>query len=282
MRRYFDEYRGLRETIGHVEPLSARGVVGRDAPPGGRRPALDGASARGPRARRARWTARSALHHSTPAGVRRARLARRAPARRACAARSRSRAGPAARDRRADGGRRGARRRSSTRSPGCRGDGPAPLDDAGARAWRARERLHVAVVDPAVRARQRRPQLDLPDRPLARAHGPHLLALGARPAGQPRRPSGAAVLRRRIVVRVRAAPGAGVQGLRRVARRRRGGGHRLGDGLPGAAARRLPRAGLPRARPRARVLRHLGERLWAEQTYHEDLYPISSSRWLRG
>ncbi len=28
MRRYFDEYRGLRETIDHVEPLSARGVAG--------------------------------------------------------------------------------------------------------------------------------------------------------------------------------------------------------------------------------------------------------------
>ena len=28
MRRYFDEYRGLRETLGHVEPISVRGVVG--------------------------------------------------------------------------------------------------------------------------------------------------------------------------------------------------------------------------------------------------------------
>lgn len=62
LRRYFDEYRGLRETTGHVEPvapreslsyvrvqvrgdrawLAARGVGGREA---------------------ARWTARSAVHH---------------------------------------------------------------------------------------------------------------------------------------------------------------------------------------------------------------------------
>ena len=28
MRRYFDEYRGLRETLGHVEPISARGLAG--------------------------------------------------------------------------------------------------------------------------------------------------------------------------------------------------------------------------------------------------------------
>lgn len=63
MRRYFDEYRGLRETIGHVEPFAPRSAVRdvrtlvahdrrfmreqRMAPP-----------------RMAAWTARSAVHHA--------------------------------------------------------------------------------------------------------------------------------------------------------------------------------------------------------------------------
>ena len=59
MKRYFDEYRGLRETSGHVEPVrpldAARGVA-RDA----RWMRANGVPPR----RRARWLARSALHHS--------------------------------------------------------------------------------------------------------------------------------------------------------------------------------------------------------------------------
>ena len=61
MRRYFDEYRGLRETIDHVEPLaprsSLRGI--RDQVAADRRfmreQGVDGV---------ARWTARSVVHHS--------------------------------------------------------------------------------------------------------------------------------------------------------------------------------------------------------------------------
>jgi len=76
MRRYFDEYRGLRETTGHVEPLRLRGVIG-----------LVGADLRwmsehgvAPR-ERARWTARSLAHHSgrriaAPIGSRADRLPR--------------------------------------------------------------------------------------------------------------------------------------------------------------------------------------------------------------
>jgi glycosyltransferase involved in cell wall biosynthesis len=59
MRRYFDEYRGLRETVGHVEPLSLRGVRGQVA--------RDAAWMRDravPPAERSRWVARSALHHT--------------------------------------------------------------------------------------------------------------------------------------------------------------------------------------------------------------------------
>ena len=63
MRRYFDEYRGLRETIGHVEGFGlrssardVRGLVGADR---------TWMRARGyERARIAEWTARSLVHHS--------------------------------------------------------------------------------------------------------------------------------------------------------------------------------------------------------------------------
>jgi glycosyltransferase involved in cell wall biosynthesis len=62
MRRYFDEYRGLREAIGHVEPFEVRGTV---------RYVLDavGADRRWMREHgisgleRVRWTARAAVHH---------------------------------------------------------------------------------------------------------------------------------------------------------------------------------------------------------------------------
>ena len=85
MRRYFDEYRGLRETIGHIEPFGVRSTAARRARAGRRRPALH-ARARIGAAERARWTARAAVHHggrkafsalgsrahALPAGVQRA------------------------------------------------------------------------------------------------------------------------------------------------------------------------------------------------------------------
>ncbi|HMS60854.1 MAG TPA: glycosyltransferase [Solirubrobacteraceae bacterium] len=62
MRRYFDEYRGLHETTGHVEPIGVRSTaravrdeVARD------RAFLDARGVHG--AERAVWTARSAAHH---------------------------------------------------------------------------------------------------------------------------------------------------------------------------------------------------------------------------
>jgi glycosyltransferase involved in cell wall biosynthesis len=63
MRRYFDEYRGLREAIGHVEPFGLRSSV-RDVR------ALVAADRGWMRAqgwdanRRLRWTARSLVHHA--------------------------------------------------------------------------------------------------------------------------------------------------------------------------------------------------------------------------
>jgi glycosyltransferase involved in cell wall biosynthesis/GT2 family glycosyltransferase len=64
MRRYFDEYRGLRESTGHVEPFgglaTARFVRGQVA--GDRRWMAE----RGlPAGARARWTARAVTHHSS-------------------------------------------------------------------------------------------------------------------------------------------------------------------------------------------------------------------------
>jgi O-antigen biosynthesis protein len=62
MRRYFDEYRGLRESTGHVEPFSIRSTAGyvRQAVSADQR----WMSSQGlPRPERARWVARSALHH---------------------------------------------------------------------------------------------------------------------------------------------------------------------------------------------------------------------------
>jgi O-antigen biosynthesis protein len=59
MRRYFDEYRGLRETTGHVEAFALRGALGQVA-----------ADRRWMREQgltppqRARWTARSVVHHT--------------------------------------------------------------------------------------------------------------------------------------------------------------------------------------------------------------------------
>ena len=63
MRRYFDEYRGLRETIGHVEPVSPRTVAGVTR----RQLAGDLSWMRTqgwPARRRARWAGRSAVHHA--------------------------------------------------------------------------------------------------------------------------------------------------------------------------------------------------------------------------
>ena len=59
MRRYFDEYRGLRTTTGHVEPWDLRGVRGKVA---GDRDWLRERGASG--LELARWSARSTVHHA--------------------------------------------------------------------------------------------------------------------------------------------------------------------------------------------------------------------------
>jgi glycosyltransferase involved in cell wall biosynthesis/GT2 family glycosyltransferase len=74
MRRYFDEYRGLRDSIGHVEPLRLRGAA-REVAEDLRWMTTRGFSAD----ERARWAARSAVHHlgrrvAAPLGSRAASL----------------------------------------------------------------------------------------------------------------------------------------------------------------------------------------------------------------
>jgi glycosyltransferase involved in cell wall biosynthesis len=74
LRRYFDEYRGLRESIGHVEPLHVRGTAREVA--GDLRWMSDHGF---PAQERVRWAARSAFHHlgrrvAAPLGSRAAML----------------------------------------------------------------------------------------------------------------------------------------------------------------------------------------------------------------
>ena len=238
MRRYFDEYRGLRETIGHVEPFGVRSTV-RDVRGARRRATGAGCASAARRAERARWTARSLVHHSG----RKVFSALGSRAERAAAAPSSARC--RSRGARTTGSRR--RRAASAARPHAspapsdavlRGDRPRAARRAGAAA-RARTRdgrpraAAPRVRHPAVQRRLRRPQHHLPARAAPRADGPHLLDLGPRPVRRP-----PARRRRRHAARDRASTSRRCRrrcsrGLRRLVRRRR---------------RRWPPAGRPSTR----------------------------------
>jgi glycosyltransferase involved in cell wall biosynthesis len=153
MRRYFDEYRGLRETTGHVQGFGlrssareVRGEVARDR---------EWMAAHGIGAgARAAWTARSAAHHGgrrvfSALGSRAERLPE--PARRALSLEGRGGdgvAGPAGpRLRHVEPKRE---RETYAAALEVELHGPAPLLPA-AHGQSARERLHVAVVIPPFR-----------------------------------------------------------------------------------------------------------------------------------
>jgi glycosyltransferase involved in cell wall biosynthesis len=282
MRRYFDEYRGLRATIGHVEPLSARGVAGvvRRQVAADRRWMADQRWS-GPR--RTGWTARSALHHAgrqvfAGLGSRSERLP--ASVRRGISLEGRSDA-PAPADPVPRGRTVAPTRSASVWDDVSRlsRDGQAPLLPP-IEGMSERRPLHIAVVIP----------------PFSRGSGGHgsifqlilwLERMGHTcsiwlydPLGRHsyERP---AVLRRRIVEEfapVRAPVFKGFDGWY-------GADVAVATGWETV----FPTVLLPDCRARAYLVHDhepeffatSAESVWAEQTYSLDLYPISGSTWLR-
>ena len=273
MKRYFDEYRGLREASGHVEPLAreprsrgARGCAG-CASRAGRR----GGDSAG-------WRARLCIR---AAGARRRRSARAPIACRAAAqARCRSRRAGGRRPDPLPRGRQVAARPETPFEEVLRfsREGPAPLDEPVA-GMSERPTLHVAVVIP----------------PFQRGSGGHstIFTLIARlehmghtcsiwlhdPCGREQRAP--AVLRREIVdhfIPVRAPVFKGFDDWY-------GADVAVATGWDTAYAAVM----LPGCRARAYLINDhepeffatSAEAMWAGRTYELGLYGISASRWLR-
>ncbi|HKP20373.1 MAG TPA: glycosyltransferase [Thermoleophilaceae bacterium] len=276
LKRYFDEYRGLRETTGHVEPLNPRGIVSqvRGDARWMRERGWDGP-------RRAGWLARSAVHHAarragSTLGSRHDRLPEGAQRMLSLERRGGT----------ANGGGgipRGATVRGE-QGPGpyedilrFSRDGPAPL--AQAVPGMSEGRLHIAAVIP----------------PFQRGSGGHntlfTLLAGLEefghtcsiwmydPHGRDHR-SGA-VIRRRIVeefVPLRAPAHRGFDDWN-------GADVALATGWDTAYAVSL----LPGCRARAYLIQDhepeffatSADSVWAERTYELGLYGIAASRWLR-
>jgi O-antigen biosynthesis protein len=275
MRRYFDEYRGLREASGHVEPLrplaAAREV----------RADLRWMRERGwEPGRRARWAVRSAVHQGgrraasalgsraegLPAGVQRAlSLERRGRASRVAAAGPRGRPVAAGQSRYQEILR-------------LARDGAAPLEGP-VPGMAERESLHVAVVIP----------------PFQRGSGGHntvftLMSYLERaghtctvwmydPLGIHHEAPG--VLRRRIVEEFTPLRAPAFKGF----------GDWYGADVVMATGWETvyPALLLPHCRARAYLINdhepdffaNSAERLWAARTYEQGLYGICASRWLR-
>jgi glycosyltransferase involved in cell wall biosynthesis/GT2 family glycosyltransferase len=276
MRRYFDEYRGLRETLGHVEPLTPRSVLGLTR----RQVAADRRWMRErswPAGRRARWSARSALHHSSRQlfaglGSRADRLP--APLRRAISLEGR---GDASAPSRTVEAALGAPLMEEVAR--LSREGAAPLEDP-VPGMAARERLHVAVVIPG----------------FGRGSGGHssifqivhwLERMGHTctiwvfdPLGR-HATERASVLRHRIVTEFAPILAPVFKGFEEW--------HGADVAVATGWETVYPTMLQPGCRARAYLVHDhepefFGtsvERLWAERTYHEDLYPISSSVWLR-
>ena len=228
MRRYFDEYRGLRDTVGprgadRAGARRARRVAevrgdlrymreqgwSRAAQAGGWAAAL-GPPPRGPRARRA-------------LGSRARPPARGARRRLSLEGRGECESGPPGTARAAAAGAIRRRQLRAALLPRA----PAPLAAVTARRQQAAAAPRLG--DPAVPARQRRAHDDLHDRPGAGARGSLQLDLDPRP----RRQDGPACRGRppRAERALRAAAGRRVHRLRRLARRRRRDGDRMADRL---------------------------------------------------
>ena len=283
MKRYFDEYRGLREASGHVEPvrpLAAAREVRADA--------RWMRAERWPVRERLRWTARSALHQggrrvASALGSRAERLPDRVQRALSLEGRGAAAAAPAAGPAGDPPLPRG-RDVPATHGPRPYGDilrlsrdGPAPLAEA--IPGMADRPLHIATIIP----------------PFARGSGGHgtIFTLLSRleemghtcsvwmydPLG--RAPEAAAVLRRRMVEEftpVRAPMHKGFDDWN-------GADVAMATGWDTAYATML----LPGCRGRAYLVQDhepefyatSAESIWAAQTYELGLYAIAASRWLR-
>jgi GT2 family glycosyltransferase/glycosyltransferase involved in cell wall biosynthesis len=286
-RRYFDEYRGLRETAGHVEPARPGRVladVGGGVAADRRWMAEQG----WPESRRAAWTARSLLHHGSRKAA--AVAATRPGSLPAAVERRLSLEGRASADPNGEAGAAppaAAKPRAPSASAQPRyadilryaKQGAAPLEPRAPGAA-DRERLHVAFVIP----------------PFRRGSGGHSTIFGliARlerightctvwvvdPSGNTHIER-AAVVRRNIVdwfAPIAAPVFTGFDGWH-------GADVAVATGWDTAH----PVAMLPGCGARAYLVQDhepeffatSAERIWAEQTYDLGLYPICASRWLR-
>jgi glycosyltransferase involved in cell wall biosynthesis len=279
MKRYFDEYRGLREASGHLEPLqplrAAREV----------RADIRWMHARGVPAReRARWSARSALHHggrrmASALGSRADRLPDGVQRALSLEGRGAVRREPAPEDPVPRG-----RRVSATHGLRPNADilrlsreGPAPLAEPVL--GMAERPLHVATIIP----------------PFARGSGGHstIFTLLARLEDMghtcsvwmydplKRAPEAASVLRRRMVEEFAPVKAPMFRGFDDW----NGADVALATGWDTAYATML----LPDCRARAYLVQDhepefyatSAEAIWAAQTYELGLYAIAASRWLR-
>jgi glycosyltransferase involved in cell wall biosynthesis len=274
MRRYFDEYRGLRETIGHVEPISARGLAGTV-----RRQVAGDRSWMRERgysgAELGRWTARSAVHHAgrgiaSALGSRAQRLP--APLQRALSLERRAA--------RAAGERVEPVRSQPlwTHVARLEREGPAPLLESSPDTAE-RDRLHIAVVIP----------------PFARGSGGHTsifqMMLRFERMGHtcsvwvhdPREQTGAepAVLRRRVVEQFAPLAAPVLNGF--------ADWHGADVVVATGWETAYPVMLLPGCRARAYLIHDheseffatSAESVWAERTYSFDLYPVTGGTWLR-
>lgn len=270
MRRYFDEYRGLREATGHVEPFHVYGVAR------GVRDDLAWMEDHGwAPGRRLRGTGTSLAHH---AGRRIfSALGSRAGSLPSGVARSISLEGRAGSPRPVAAG--GARPTPHAEVLRVARDGPAPLSPT----WPGsseRERLHVAVVIP----------------PFGRGSGGHaaIFTLVAElegmghtcslwvhdPTGQMER-VGEAVVRRRVVEEFAPVHAPVLKGF--------GAWHGADVVVATGWETVYPVLLLEGCHARAYLVHDhepdffgaSAEGMWAEQTYGLGLYPIAGSRWLR-
>jgi glycosyltransferase involved in cell wall biosynthesis len=275
MKRYFDEYRGLREASGHVEPLQPRAAI-REVKADLRWMREQGWDVR----RRARWAGRSVTHQggrraASALGSRAERLPGRVQ--RALSLERRGGATPAP-----GGAPRG---RPVPASPypyqeilRLSREGPVPLEDP-VPGMADRESLHVAVVIP----------------PFQRGSGGHntiftLISYLERaghtcsiwmydPFGRHHEASG--VLRRRIVEEFTPLRAPAFKGF----------GDWYGADVVMATGWETvyPALLLPHCRARVYLINDhepdffptSAEQLWAARTYEQGLYGISASRWLR-